>query len=134
MGNFAKILISANRPDVELIKIPIIDDGLDATVPGLQDAIALGKSFSPHPTSNEFMRAYFVPEGRHGTLMGTLVRKICFKAQLYIARLEERYTIGGHARFTVTSAKEVCSLSMLLFNVYSTPAFSRNDGDRRGSK
>jgi hypothetical protein len=109
MEDFAKFLENARESNVDPIKIAIIDDGLDATVPRLQNSIALGKSFSPYPNSSEFMKAYFVPSGRHGTLMATLVQKICPKPQLYIARLEERPTAGGRAHYTATSATEVCS-------------------------
>jgi len=115
MENFAKFLENTREPNIDPIKIAIIDDGLDATVPKLQNAIALGKSFSPYPNSTEFMKAYFVPSGRHGTLMATLVQKICPKPQLYIARLEERSTAGGRARFTATSAKEVCNSPIYRF-------------------
>jgi hypothetical protein len=109
MENFTQSLIHAREPNVDPIKIAIIDDGLDATIPRLQKAIALGKSFSPYPNSTEFIKAYFLPSGRHGTLMAALVERICPKPQLYIARLEERPGAGGRARFTATSAKEVRS-------------------------
>lgn len=107
LENAAKSHKDAGNKKVDPIKIAIIDDGVDATVPQLQSAIALGKSFSPYPNSTEFMRAYFVPSGRHGTLMATLIKKICPNAELYVARLEERPAEDGHRRYTAKSAKEV---------------------------
>ncbi|KAI0466816.1 peptidase S8/S53 domain-containing protein [Xylaria cf. heliscus] len=133
-------LLNHEEETVSPIKIAILDDGLDATVPELQNAIALGKSFSPYPNSTEFMKAYFLPSGRHGTLMATLIRKICPKPEIYIARLEEYFDKDGRARYTATSAKEAiawargCKVDIILMswaiNAWTPPydtAFSQLD-------
>ncbi|KAI0860915.1 hypothetical protein F4860DRAFT_191494 [Xylaria cubensis] len=85
-------------------KIAIIDNGVDATWPSIHGKIVKGRSFCPYPNSNEFINAYFVPNGQHGTLVADLICKSCPTPQLYIARMEERSTVEGGVRFTTASA------------------------------
>ncbi|KAK7709645.1 hypothetical protein SLS63_013160 [Diaporthe eres] len=109
MENFSRALRTIKpRPEVQFkpVKIAIIDDGIDATQPELHQRIVMGRSFSPYLNSTEFMNAYFVPSGNHGTLMATLICKICPKPQLYVARLEERLSKGGGRLITAKSAVE----------------------------
>ncbi|KAI2629599.1 peptidase S8/S53 domain-containing protein [Hypoxylon sp. NC1633] len=81
----------SDRP-IQPPKIAIIDNGIDATWPSIHGKIVKGRSFSPYPNSKEFMYAYYVPRGQHGTLVADIICRICPKPQLYIARMEERST------------------------------------------
>ncbi|RYP70537.1 hypothetical protein DL769_004930 [Monosporascus sp. CRB-8-3] len=92
-----------NKKNPNPVKIAIIDDGIDATWPDIHGRIVKGKSFYPYPGS-EFFKAYYVPSGKHGTLMATLICKSCPRPQLYIARMEERRTEDDIALFTTDSA------------------------------
>ncbi|KAK9442281.1 Peptidase S8/S53, subtilisin/kexin/sedolisin [Metarhizium brunneum] len=58
----------------------------------------MGKSFSHYPNSTEFMNAYFVPSGKHGTQMAKLITQICPDPHLFIAQLEERLAPDGSGR------------------------------------
>uniref|UniRef100_A0A093UM10 Subtilisin NAT n=2 Tax=Talaromyces marneffei PM1 TaxID=1077442 RepID=A0A093UM10_TALMA len=104
MEHFSNFLQRIKPTNAAPIKIAIIDDGIDATIPDIQRRIAVGKTFSPYPNSTEFMNAYFVPRGLHGTLMARLICKICPKPKLFVARLEERLADDGSSRFTPESA------------------------------
>ncbi|KAI1820131.1 hypothetical protein F4861DRAFT_88862 [Xylaria intraflava] len=70
------------------VEIAVIDDGIDATTAGLQPRIARGATSCPYPHSSELVNSYFVPSGKHGTLMAQLVCRLCPDVKLYIARLE----------------------------------------------
>jgi hypothetical protein len=108
MKDFASFLRNIKTEKVAPVKIAIIDDGIDATLDSLQGKIAGGTSFCPYPNSTDLMNAYFVPSGRHGTLMASLICQICPDPRLYIARLEERPAVDGNdRRITAKSAAKV---------------------------
>ncbi|QYS95166.1 Subtilisin, putative [Trichoderma simmonsii] len=86
------------------VKIAIIDDGIDASEPSLRQSIAMGKTFSHYPNSTEFMNAYFVPSGKHGTQMAKLITEICPNPRLFIARLDERQAPDGSGRRITTES------------------------------
>lgn len=99
----------AKDSQVRPVKIAIIDDGIDATMPGLQPKIASGATFCPYPHSSTLVNSYFVPRGKHGTLMAQLICDLCPSIQLYVARLEELPAFtGGGRRVTARSAAKVC--------------------------
>lgn len=96
-----------NIKNVTPVKIAIIDDGVDTTWPEVHGKVVKGKSFYPYANSTEYYHDYFVPSGKHGTHMASLICKICPRPQLYIARMEERQVEGDAARFTTESAIKV---------------------------
>jgi hypothetical protein len=111
MEDFAEFLQAREEP-VEPVKIAIIDDGIDAAMENLQSRIAGGATFCPYPHSSDFMNPYFVPSGKHGTLMAQMICNLCPDARLYIARLEELPTITGSGRrITAKSAAKVGHVS-----------------------
>ncbi|KAL7933896.1 hypothetical protein V8C35DRAFT_327371 [Trichoderma chlorosporum] len=113
MDNFRRFLHGSSRAygeesKVSAVKIAIIDDGIDASERSLHQAIAMGKTFSHYPNSTEFMNAYFVPSGKHGTQMAKLITQICPNPRLFVARLDERQVPDGSGRrITVDSATKV---------------------------
>lgn len=113
MKNFATFLRNIPEGKTSTVKIAIIDDGVDASLDSLDGKIAGGKSFCPHPNSTDLMNAYFVPSGKHGTRMATLISQICPNPRLYVARLEEHPKIDGDGRRQITakSAAEVRRLA-----------------------
>ncbi|PQE32882.1 hypothetical protein CJF32_00001364 [Rutstroemia sp. NJR-2017a WRK4] len=101
--DFSTFLMNASRTlgkgnQVPPVKIAIIDDGIDATMYDLQSKIAGGATFFPYPHSENLVNSYFVPRGKHGTLMAQLICDMCPGTQLYIARLEELPTLTGNGR------------------------------------
>ena len=109
MKSFATFIRTIPDEVVAPIKNAVIDDGVDAALDILNGKIAGGSSFCPYPNSTDLMSAYFVPSGTHGTRMATLICQICPKCRIYVARLEEHYTIGGRRQITAKSAAEVRS-------------------------
>lgn len=92
------------------VKIAIIDDGVDALQDIFRGKIATGRSFCPLGGSSDLMNAYYVPSGRHGTMMADLICRICPSCQLYVARLDEVTNRNDMSRqITVKSATEVSS-------------------------
>ncbi|KUJ15360.1 putative subtilisin [Mollisia scopiformis] len=101
--DFSTFLMNASMSlgkdkQVPPVKIAIIDDGIDATMYDLQSKIAGGATFCPYPLSPDLVNSYFVPRGKHGTLMAQLICSMCPSTQLYIARLEELPTLTGAGR------------------------------------
>jgi hypothetical protein len=87
---------------VSPVKIAIIDDGVDTsalTYLAKQNRIAGAQSFYPYMGSDKksYMHPWYVPSGNHGTMMSDLICRICPPqiCQLYIARLDERYSRSG---------------------------------------
>ncbi|KAF4928445.1 Intracellular serine protease [Colletotrichum fructicola] len=92
---------------VRPVKIAVIDDGVDASLLSLDGKIAIGKSFCPYANSSELMSPYFVSSSNHGTCMATLICRLCPMARLYVARLDQRQTLGSNQRHvTAKSAAE----------------------------
>ncbi|KAK3399636.1 peptidase S8/S53 domain-containing protein [Sordaria brevicollis] len=88
MKTFATFLQSAqpSRP-IPPVKIAIIDDGINTTLPIFSNRIQVGESFY-RPGTGRRHGAYYVPTGPHGTLMAQLICEICPVVKLYIAQLE----------------------------------------------
>lgn len=98
MKNLATFLRSIKTAKVETVKIAIIDDGIDGSLESLQGRIATGTTFCPYANSSDLVNAYYVPSGKHGTMMASLICQICPNPMLYIARLEERFSADGNGR------------------------------------
>jgi hypothetical protein len=106
---FATFLRNINEGNKHIVKIAVIDDGVDASLDSLTGKIAAGKSFCPYPNSTDLMSAYFAPTGKHGTCMASLISQLCPNVRLYVARLEEHRKLDGDGRRQITakSAAEV---------------------------
>lgn len=112
MVNFSQLLCTTpGARHIGPVKIAIIDDGVDASLISLDGKIAIGKSFCPYANSTDLMSPYYIPSGNHGTCMATLIGKVCPEVSLYLARLDERTTVGSsHRQVTAKSAADVCFL------------------------
>ncbi|KAF4537178.1 uncharacterized protein LTHEOB_11556 [Lasiodiplodia theobromae] len=84
------------------IRVAVIDDGIDITEKSLQGKVIGGRSFCQR-VENEQM-PYYVTEGWHGTVMASLICRVCPKAQLYIVRLDEYLGEDGRRHITAESA------------------------------
>ena len=93
---------------LEDIKVAVIDDGIDGFQDELYDNIAAGASFCRSSDSGSLIRTYYVASGGHGTKMAQLIRRVCPKVKLYVARLQEYKSPTDKKRFiTARSAAEV---------------------------
>lgn len=115
--NFRRILNSIDDEITEVrpIKIAIIDNGVDAALSILKGKIANGASFFPNKNINtgnymDHYYPYYVASNtlNHGSLVATLVCKMCPKVKLYICRLDEKMSGKGEGRYlTMESATKV---------------------------
>lgn len=71
------------------VKVALIDDGVDGTHRVLGSNIQAGKSFCVGTGPHNPVYSYFMPSGCHGTQMASLIRDVCPRVQLYVARLQE---------------------------------------------
>lgn len=98
MERFSAFIYDAPEPGHEArrIKVAVLDDGFDIVehMDEFSENRIIGKAFtSGRSVSNEewsgrFPNVEYFSEGGHGTLMVRLIRKICPKADFYIAKLE----------------------------------------------
>jgi hypothetical protein len=91
------------------VRVAIIDDGTDFMQQGhFNDSIKEGRSFFTKQNENHtrIVPYYFSSTG-HGTLMAEYVLRICPKAHLYIARLDQGYCSNGTLQLTADSAAKV---------------------------
>jgi hypothetical protein len=107
MENFAIFIKNyedpaGSRVDPPEIKVALIDDGVDAAHGSLSSVIEDGESFSKR--SNGLYSSYYKSSRGHGTIMATLIRKVCPGVKLYVAKLNEERTNNG---FEITAASAV---------------------------
>ncbi|PVI04647.1 hypothetical protein DM02DRAFT_668856 [Periconia macrospinosa] len=108
MKSFANIIQdfepSSNRDLIPNVKIAIIDDGVNSTFMDLNKNIGAGQSYSIRDKEQGLWNPYYHSTNRHGTVMACLIRQMCPKAQLYVAKLDETAVQGGKVQITASSA------------------------------
>jgi subtilisin family serine protease len=87
------------------VKVALIDDGVDGLNGDLGSIIKTGKTFSER--SKHEYNSYFKSTRGHGTIMATLIRKMCPSAWLYVAKLNEEKTWRNTMSITGESAVKV---------------------------
>ncbi|OTA62828.1 subtilisin-like protein [Hypoxylon sp. EC38] len=110
MDDFSKILrrylnnLSSNTPSSKqgIIKVAIIDDGVDVDVDGIGMSVMGGETF--YDDKGHWPGFYQSAYG-HGTLMARQIRNICPKVSLYVAKLNEVWR-DGKPQITAKSAAE----------------------------
>jgi hypothetical protein len=114
---FATFIHNIPKSEIPLIKVAVIDNGVDAALEILDGKIASGMSFCPYPNSSYLMNPYYVTAESlgHGSVVAALICQMCPKARLYIGRLDERASSGSNREITAESAAEV-SVSLHLFD------------------
>jgi hypothetical protein len=113
MKDFAQFLQNA-KPQAKPIYIAVIDDGINTKLDTFEGKIHYGDSFyDPTPDSLHSRRGvYYVPSGRHGTLMAQLICNVCPVVKLFVAQLQVAPRRGKERSFTTRSAIKV-SLAIL---------------------
>lgn len=110
MDEFAEFIqnvaVPKNSQDMqEQVVVAVIDDGVDISDPTLEDKIKGGRSFCQWDDNSS--APYYVTSGGHGTLMASLICRICPKAQLYVVKLEEHLSEHSTRQITAASAAKV---------------------------
>lgn len=103
MKVFSSFLRGIEEGTRHVVKIAVIDDGVDASLYSLAGKIPSGKSFCPYPNSTDLMSAYFAPTGKHGICMASLISHLCPNVRLYVARLEEHRKVKGDGSRQITA-------------------------------
>lgn len=97
----------AEKPKlIEDIRVALIDDGIDGFESKLSQNIAHGVSFCRPSDTEDLMRTYYVSSGGHGTMMARLIRRMCPRVKLYVARLEDEKSSSGKRFITARSARQ----------------------------
>lgn len=87
----------------EVVKVAIIDDGVYPDRDGVGDHIEGGETF--YDNEGHWPGHYQSTYG-HGHLMACLIKRLCPKVKLYIAKLNELWR-DGRSQITSESAAEV---------------------------
>ncbi|KAI9667432.1 MAG: hypothetical protein M1821_000247 [Bathelium mastoideum] len=98
-ANFIRSIPGAE--DRGIVKIALIDDGVDGTFDDLSRNIERGISYSRR--SKDLYNPYYHSMGGHGTIMAHLIRRVCPFVRLYVAKLEEE-PVQEQLRITAASA------------------------------
>jgi hypothetical protein len=88
------------------VRVALIDDGIDKLQGRFGDSIIDGVSFYTSLERFDTKPYYFSSSG-HGTLMARLIRRVCPKVHLYVARLDEGQSFDGSRQPTADSAAKV---------------------------
>ncbi|KAH6680524.1 hypothetical protein B0J14DRAFT_683838 [Halenospora varia] len=73
----------------EPIKVALIDDGVDASVSTLGNRIMGGKSHHKLRGATELISPYYTSTSGHGTVMASLICRLCPKALLYVVKIDK---------------------------------------------
>lgn len=96
MDNFGDFILNYPREPQEPIKVALIDDGVDTAFQDLGSIIADGISFCTR--ENGLYSSYYQSSGGHGTIIASLIRRVCPKVKLYVAKLDDKVTAGSAAK------------------------------------
>ena len=86
------------------ITIALIDDGFDINEQSLHAKIIGGRSFCQRDAFQNLSKPYYVTSGGHGTVMASLICRVCPKVQLYIVKLDEHMSEHSTRQITAKSA------------------------------
>lgn len=88
------------------ITVALIDDGFDINDQSVYEKVLGGRSFC---VKNNLNAPYWATSRSHGTVMASLICRVCPKARLYILRLDEHIARDQKRRqITAKSAELVC--------------------------
>lgn len=98
-------LSNTKLADDKQIRVAVIDDGVNIDSDDIAGNVEDGETF--YDNSGHWP-GYYQSSYGHGHLMACLIRDLCPRVKLYIAKLNELWT-DGKPRITAESAAEVCS-------------------------
>ncbi|KAF3059759.1 putative intracellular serine protease protein [Daldinia childiae] len=89
------------------VKVALIDDGIN--INELEYYPVGGRSFCPRTEDKAFNYPYYVSSSGHGTVMASLIYRICPRAQLYVLKLADHLGRDGSRQITAKSAARAIS-------------------------
>ena len=103
--------------------VAILDDGVDVMRDDIKDRLIGGQSFKGADGKKRYS-GYQGRPGCHGTIMASLVLKMCPQATILPIRLDTRSSAkrGGPPCFTIKSAAEVSILGSPM-NIYQANSY-----------
>ncbi|KAI1420105.1 hypothetical protein F5Y12DRAFT_161904 [Xylaria sp. FL1777] len=105
MTHFLQVIFNIPMREAGYIKIAVIDNGVDASLDALDGKIAAGASFCPIPNTSYHNPYYMTSETiSHGSMVAGLICRMCPKAKLYVARIDELPSPQGKLLLTAESA------------------------------
>lgn len=109
MDEFADFIqnVDLPRPLYEPVTIALIDDGVDINEQSLHSRIIGGRSFCSRDRFQNLNKPYYVTSGGHGTVMATLICRVCPNVQLYVLKLDEHMSEHSTRQITAESAAKV---------------------------
>jgi hypothetical protein len=109
MDKFATFIRNIKTDQGKGIKVAVLDDGIDMLRPEFRESVKEGISFfAPTNRTTCNVGPYYFSSRGHGTLMALLIRRVCPKAELYIARLNQGNSQeGNRIQLTADSAAKV---------------------------
>ena len=136
MDSCAEYLVNIPEGVEKPTKVAVIDDGFDGFQEDYTENVVSGVSFCRYSDTHSLMNAYYVPSGSHGTVMASLICRVCPLVKLYIARLDEFRTSGGKRCITAESAAEVREAwsKKLDGQIYADRSKHRQSGGQLGEK
>ena len=136
MDSVAEYLVNIPQEVETPTRVAVIDDGFDGFQEDYTENVVSGVSFCRYSDTHSLMNAYYVPSGRHGTVMASLICRVYPLAKLYIARLDEFRTSGGKRCITAQSAAEVRENwpNNLDGQIYADRSKLRQSGGQLGKK
>ncbi|KAJ3579865.1 hypothetical protein NPX13_g694 [Xylaria arbuscula] len=105
MTQFLQVIFNIPMKEAGYVKIAVIDNGVDASLDALDGKIAAGASFCPIPNTSYHNPYYMTSETiSHGSMVAGLICRMCPKAKLYVARIDELPSSQGKLLLTAESA------------------------------
>lgn len=141
MDEFADFIQNVDPPLPlhEPVTIALIDDGVDINEQSLHAKIIGGRSFCPRDSSQNLNKPYYITTGGHGTVMASLICRVCPKAQLYVLKLDEHVSEHSTRTITAKSAAKVRpafsspSAELDVNGLANTPPTGRSSGNSQKS-
>jgi hypothetical protein len=109
MDDFADFIqnVVPPLPITQPVTIALIDDGVDVNEQFLHAKIIGGRSFCQRDRFQNLSMPYYVTSGGHGTVMASLICRVCPNAQLYVLKLDEYMGDNQKRQITAKSAEKV---------------------------
>ncbi|KAF4633297.1 hypothetical protein G7Y89_g4816 [Cudoniella acicularis] len=106
MNEFADFIqnVESPLPLQEPVTIALIDDGVDINEQSLHSKIIGGRSFCQRDRFQNLSKPYYVTSGGHGTVMASLICRVCPNAQLFVVKLDNYVGESSKRRITAKSA------------------------------
>lgn len=93
------------------IRVAVIDDGVNIDCDDIAENVEEGETFCDNAGH---WPGYYQSSYGHGHLMACLIRDLCPRVKLYVAKLNEMW-VDGRPRITPESAAKVSSLELSPF-------------------